>query len=120
MKICKYTLTATTVALLTFFSGAAFSNNAEGFDALCKLIGEALEHSHFTEQQANYITSNLQQKIFNEDIIEAFTSLHYVDPENRYTIFKQAAEATIDNQWECIPMKIFLQPTVDNPDPSTP
>lgn len=113
MKTCKYAILAAILALVIPHSMTAYSSAMEDFDALCNLIDETLEMSLSAEKKITYVNDNLQQRINSKDVKEAFISLQYLDPAERYSVFKQAAEATIDKQWECAPMKIFFEPAVN-------
>ena len=77
----------------------------EDFDALCALVAEAQELTVPAAMKAEYISTNIQSRVASEDVIEAYFSLSYVDPESRYHVFKDAAESTLTENWSCEPLK---------------
>lgn len=77
----------------------------EDFDALCALVAEAQELTVPAAMKAEYISTNIQSRVASDDVIEAYFSLSYVDPESRYHVFKDAAESTLTESWSCKPLK---------------
>lgn len=64
------------------------------FYNLCELAGEAHLKNDLT-----YVEDNIHKRVKSEDVIEAYLSLNYVDPDNRYEVFKEAAETTLEHEW---------------------
>lgn len=55
-----------------------------------------------------YVQENLASHVESEDIREAFSSLSYVEPSQRYKVFQSAAEATLGTSWSCQSLEMLL------------
>lgn len=99
--------------LLFFISPVTVSNNiSSDYDKLCSIITETRQNKEFltlklTEQSIelmNKITSHFPE---SSQIMSVFTALNSVDPQEKYAIFKQAAEKSLSKKWDCPSYKEF-------------
>ena len=87
-------------------------NTKSDYDKLCSIITETRKNKEFsklaiTEQSialTNKITNSFQK---SSQIMSVFSMLKAVDPQEKYSIFKQAAEETLSKKWDCPSYKEF-------------
>ncbi len=78
------------------------------FNELCLIIEEALSKHPEGESQSQYIASNIEARVNSSDVSEAYSSLAYIPQENRYAVFKAAAEEVLTQAWSCEAMHVLF------------
>lgn len=100
------------VALVLFLlvgSAASADNLDADFERLCGVFEEALALDDESEVMAKYVRDNLPSRVESDEVIEAYEAILLVDPAQRYRVFKEAAEANIEEPWDCPAFKVFLE-----------
>lgn len=91
------------------FSITAFAINNTDFDEICTIYTEAINSSMPKEQLSQYIFDNVAIRVNNIDALEAHGSVFHLDPTERYSIFKQAAEMSLKRSWDCAAIKALME-----------
>lgn len=99
-------LTILYVCLITLVSCSASHNN--GFDEVCHIFQEAKRLHKPLNETLSYITDNINKRVKHGDAHEAFTLLVNAIPSERYTLFKQTAEASLKHTWDCPDMNAIM------------
>ncbi len=99
--------------LRLFFISILFLSNISctklaGFDEVCQIYTEA-NNSKMSKQDLNdYIFNNIAKRVYSPDALETHSIIFQVPSKERYVIFKQAAEASLKQNWDCAPMQILM------------
>jgi len=100
------------IFLFYIFPIGASSNTVSDYDKLCSIITETRQNKEFSAltltaqsiELTNKITSSFPE---SAQIMSVFSVLKAVDPQEKYTIFKQAAEESLSKPWDCPAYKEF-------------
>jgi len=102
-----------TFVLLFFISPVTVSNNTiSDYDKLCSIITETRKNKEFSTLKLTEQSIELTHKITSSfpgssQIMSVFSVLNSVDPQEKYAIFKQAAEKSLSKKWDCPSYKEF-------------
>lgn len=87
--------------------------SAEGlgndFRSACGVFEEALSLNDEPAVMAKYVRENLQYRVDSDEVIETYEAIFLVSPSQRYDLFKEAAEANMDESWDCPAFKVFVE-----------
>ena len=99
--------------LILFFSLsvsiAIAGNEQAGFDEICRIYTEALNSNMPKQQMSDYVFDNVKKRVQVKDALEAHSAVFNLAPQERYTIFKQSAEMSLKNSWDCPAAKELMQ-----------
>lgn len=87
----------------------AFALDDTGFDEICTIYTEAKNSSMPKEQLSQYIFDNVAIRVSNVDALDAHGSVFHLDPAERYSVFKQAAEMSLKRNWDCAAVKALMK-----------
>ena len=87
---------------------AASAVDHTSFDEICIIYTEAKNSSMPKEQRSQYIFDNVSTRVSNVDALDAHGSVFHLDPTERYSIFKQAAEMSLKRNWDCAAVKALM------------
>ena len=90
-----------TLFILITYNSIFQSAQASGFDEICNIYTEAQNTNMPKEQLSEYIFDNVKKRVTLPEAIEAHGSVFHLDPKKRYSIFKKAAEITLNKTWDC-------------------
>ena len=91
------------------FAITASAINDTGFDEICAIYTEAKNSSMPKDQLSQYIFDNVAIRVNNIDALDAHGSVFHLDPTERYSIFKQAAEMSLNRSWDCAATKALME-----------
>ena len=97
MYISKFIL----CVLLISVSVHSYSTEHDGFDEICKIYTEALNSSLSQSEQGLYIFDNISKRVTNTDALMTHSAIPNLDPNQRYGVFKEAAEYSLKHNWDC-------------------
>lgn len=96
-------------AAFIFTAGTIHAHSeAEAFSEVCRIFGEAEETGLSREHRSDYILKNVANRVSNPSALAVFEGMFLVEQDNRYMVFKTAAEEQIGASWECKPMESGL------------
>ena len=95
------------LAVILLFSHAIYAedNNEAGFTEICKIYTTALSGNMNIDQLSGYIFSNVEHHVKSKDALDAHEAVMQLDASQRYKIFKQAAQLSLNHSWNCPAMK---------------
>lgn len=104
--------------LTAITSGCSTKNEVKDFDMVCNYFGElelALNTKEMNGEQRNdfimeRVVANLPE---SSSARVAWQAISHADSEERYGLFKYAADSIQDTDWQCKPMK-SLAPSTDS------
>ena len=99
------------VALVLFLlvgSAASADNLDADFERLCGVFEEAIAFDE-PEVMAKYVRDNLPSRVESDEVIDAYEAIFLVDPDQRYRVFKEAAEANMEEPWDCPAFKVLVE-----------
>jgi hypothetical protein len=100
------------VFIFTFslsLSAEGIRANKNGFDVICQIYTEAINSSMSKDQLRNYIFDNVENRVKSIDALEAHVAVFNLPPEKRYPIFKESAEYSLKNKWDCVAIKSLMK-----------
>lgn len=106
----KYTISL--FALLVFFSQDIIANEEDSQQAyinFCDLVTEAMTTATNAQARYEYIVNKFEGRVGNKHIKEAFDVVYQLDPETRYSVFKQAVEEETGGQWSCTGLRQYFE-----------
>lgn len=80
----------------------------KGFDEVCAIYSEAKTIQANKEELSEYIFENISLRVNVKEALEAHSAIFNLSPEQRYPIFKEAAENSLKRQWDCNVMKEMM------------
>lgn len=99
--------------VLSFFllvEGTASAGNlGDDFKSACGVFEEALSLNDEPAVMAKYVRDNLPYRVDSDEVIEAYEAIFLVTPSDRYELFKEVAEANMDESWDCPAFKVFVE-----------
>lgn len=101
-------LVALVLFLLVGSAASADSLDAD-FERLCGVFEEALALDDDPEVTAKYVRDNLPSRVESDEVIDAYEAIFLVDPDQRYRVFKEAAEANMEEPWDCPAFKVLVE-----------
>lgn len=57
------------------------------------------------DQLADYIYNNIAKRVKDKDAVTAHSIIPQVNPPERYKIFKESAEYSLKQKWDCAAIK---------------
>jgi len=60
-------------------------------------------------QISDYIQNNIKARVQPGDAIDVHDALYQLDPAERYSVFRQSAEASLKRSWNCNAVKNMMQ-----------
>ncbi|WP_347332465.1 hypothetical protein [Marinimicrobium locisalis] len=100
------------VALVLFVlvgSPVSADDLAADFERLCGVFEEALTLNEKPGVMAVYLRDNLPYRVESKEVLDAYDAILLVDPSERYRVFKQAAEANMEDSWDCPAFKALVE-----------
>ena len=95
---------------LVFCSITAYAvDNKSDFDLICQIYTEAKNSSMTKEHLSNYIFDNVENRVKSSDALEAHTAVFNLEPTKRYPIFKESAEYSLKQKWDCDAIKDLMK-----------
>jgi len=88
--------------------GSCSSSHNNGFDEVCLIFQEAKGLHKPLNETLSYITDNINKRVKQGDAHEAFNALVNAMPSERYSLFKQTAEASLKHAWDCPDMNAIM------------
>ncbi len=82
--------------------------NKPTYDESCNIFSEAMRMHPAIKEQQTYIKENIDERISSKDLNDAYELIYMVDPADRYSVFKNAVEANINEPWECPALKTYF------------
>jgi hypothetical protein len=79
------------------------------YDSLCQLVNEAMSLESTPKARQSYINKNIAYKVISDDVKDAFQLILQVNPENRYSVFKNAVESSLGEHWECSALDLYFK-----------
>lgn len=95
--------------ILYLYAITAYALDNKGFDEICSIYTEAINSSMLKEQLSEYVFDNVAARVSNSDALDAHGSIFQLDPAERYSIFKQAAEMSLKRSWDCAAVKELME-----------
>lgn len=91
-----------------FLSACSHSND---FNTFCKFVTELESSNGFTENNftKNYsiLFNHIDKTNYQDELKQIFSLSVQANPEEKYSLFKEAVEITIKQDWDCLPLKRF-------------
>jgi hypothetical protein len=78
------------------------------FDQACGLFKEAIELNVSTETRFSYVSEHLKKRISSKDVNDAYEMIFLTEQENRYKVFKEAVEKSLNITWQCEALESLL------------
>lgn len=78
-------------------SGTANSD----YDRICDYVQSVLVMDVSEQQKFDYIGEYFDNKVKSKDAKEAYVLIYQIAPDQRYSVFKGAVEASTGTTWEC-------------------
>lgn len=79
------------------------------FKRLCGVFDEALALNEEPEVMAMYVRDNLPYRVESNEVLDAYDAILLVDPSERYRVFKETAEANMEEPWDCPAFKVLVE-----------
>ena len=105
MIIHKYIL----IILFSVLLISVVSASEAGFDEICKIYTEAKNSSMKKEDLNTYIFDNVKSRITSKDAPEAHNAAFNLGIDKRFSVFKQSAEYSLKQKWECAAVKELMK-----------
>ena len=100
--------TLTILLFITFYTGYAYADEL-GFDEICNIYTEVLNSSMSEKDSNHYVSNNVSKRINNKDAITTHSIIYQVEASKRYEIFKESAEDSLKQNWDCSAMKKLMK-----------
>lgn len=98
--------------LILFFwaySICAYTADDAGFDEICRIYTEAKNSSMPKQQLSDYVFDNVKKRVSLKDALQAHGAVFSLAPAECYAIFKQSAELSLEQSWDCDAVKILMR-----------
>ena len=102
----------TTLILFLLLSISQISIAASnGFDEICAIYTETKNSNMSVKIASKYIRDNVKKRVELIDALKTHDAVMSALGSLRYTLFKDSAEHTLKNKWECPAMKGGIKKT---------
>jgi hypothetical protein len=95
--------------LVVTISLAQAGGEVNDFDKICQVYTDAYQQESFTKlsasERANYISQKIEENVQPGNALDTLHLIAQVDPKEKYSLLKQAAETSIGKQWDCPAIK---------------
>jgi hypothetical protein len=98
------------VSILASCSADKGNESNNGFDAACVIVKEALSKNLTPDELVSYVADKLNSldvKSSHHEVVALYHALFNADPDTRYNLFRESAEAALSRRWECDSIKQF-------------
>ena len=90
-------------------ANASANGTNNDFDRICQIYHDAYQQESFSKlnpsEQASYIYQKVEETVQPGDALEAFQAVTQADPNEKYQLFKRAAEMLMGKPWDCPAIK---------------
>ncbi len=85
------------------------SKEIHDFDIACRIFTEAKNTTFNKEQRSVYIEDRISSRIRSKNVRDTYYIIFNLPPEERYGVFRKAAENELKRTWECPAAQELLQ-----------
>lgn len=96
------------IVVFILLTTSACSNKQNDFDVACIIYEEASSMTTDDEARAKYIEEEFYKRINTPKVIQAYSAIANVEPQESYKLFKMAAEMTLNKPWDCKAMEMLM------------
>jgi hypothetical protein len=95
------------------------------FDKFCSFVTDLEKKETFTTENMGIKNAIIYGHVissatYGTEIRESFTSVSTVNPEDKYSLFTEVAEMTLNKNWACPSLQIFFSTTTQQQPNQTP
>lgn len=80
-------------------------SDGDGFDQICEIFSRALDSGLSGEGRSNFINDAVENSVKSGPGKDTYYGIFNLSPEDRYEVFRQAANHYTESEWDCAPMK---------------
>ena len=97
------------VLLLFVFPITSHTGEIASFNEICNIYTEAQNSGMSRSQISDYIQNNIKTRVQPGDALDAHIAIFQLEPEKRYSIFKQTAEISLNRSWDCDALRTLMK-----------
>jgi hypothetical protein len=95
--------------ILIWSCASATAPKSNGFDQICAIYTTAINDDKFnslsTAEKVEWINGEIEKKIEPGPALKAYHGAMEVSPDEKYQLFKKAAELELIKNWDCPAMQ---------------